>query len=308
MSNDLSIKEYEIINDLLLVSFTDQTEAVISLKKLRTMCPCASCAGETDALGNLYKDTVIFSIASFSAVIPVLIYLFYRKSLQEIKTSNYKLHIVRGILMTLTYYFIVKGIIILPLSIAYPIILSAPVLLSLLGILILKERVYLSNIISLGIAMFAVFLVSGFSLNQGFDPKGVLFLVVGVISVACLDFSVRVYGQSERTMALTFYSMLITGFIFLLFSFNHFNEVLFKDFLIIVVAGLIDGVAMMILIYSLRRIEASFFSITHYSQIIFGIFISIFIFNHYPSFIEILGAVLIIISGYLIYSKLKNLN
>ena len=126
-------------------------------------------------IGNLYKDTVIFSIASFSAVIPVLIYLFYRKSLQEIKTSNYKLHIVRGILMTLTYYFIVKGIIILPLSIAYPIILSAPVLLSLLGILILKERVYLSKIISLGIAMFAVFLVSGFSLNQGFDPKGVLF-------------------------------------------------------------------------------------------------------------------------------------
>jgi drug/metabolite transporter (DMT)-like permease len=63
-------------------------------------------------IGNLYKDTVIFSIASFSAVIPVLIYLFYRKSLQEIKTSNYKLHIVRGILMTLTYYFIVKGIII----------------------------------------------------------------------------------------------------------------------------------------------------------------------------------------------------
>ena len=91
-------------------------------------------------IGNLYKDTVIFTIASFSAIIPVLIYLLYRRSLQEIKTSNYKLHIVRGILMTLTYYFIVKGIIILPLSIAYPIILSAPVLLSLLGILILKEK------------------------------------------------------------------------------------------------------------------------------------------------------------------------
>ena len=259
-------------------------------------------------IGDLYKDTVIFTIASFSAIIPVLIYLLYRRSFQEIKTSNYRLHIVRGILMTLTYYFIVKGIIILPLSIAYPIILSAPVLLSLLGILILKEKVYPSKIISLAIAIFAVFLVSGFSLNQGFDPKGVLFLVLGVISVACLDFSVRVYGKSERTMALTFYSMFITGFIFLLFSFNYLGQVIMKDFLIMVIAGLIDGVAMMILIYSLRRIEASFFSITHYSQIIFGILISIFIFNHYPSIIEIFGAILIIISGYLIYSKLKNLN
>jgi len=259
-------------------------------------------------IGDLYKDTVIFSIASFSAVIPVCIYLFYRQSLTEIKTTNYKLHIVRGILMTLTYYFIVKGIILLHLSIAYPIILSAPVLLSVLGIVILKESVNFSKIFSLVLAMTAVFLVSGFSLSEGFDAQGVIFLVLGVIALACLDFSVRVFGKDERTMALTFYSMLFSGAVFLIFSLNHFGNILLKDLLMMISAGLIDGVAMMILIYSLRRIEASFFSITHYSQIIFGIIISIFIFNHYPSSIELLGAAMIIISGYLIYAKLKKLN
>jgi drug/metabolite transporter (DMT)-like permease len=259
-------------------------------------------------IGDLYKDTVIFSIASFSAVIPVCIYLFYRQSLTEIKTTNYKLHIVRGILMTLTYYFIVKGIILLPLSIAYPIILSAPVLLSVLGIVILKESVNFSKIFSLVLAMTAVFLVSGFSLSEGFDAQGVIFLVLGVIALACLDFSVRVFGKDERTMALTFYSMLFSAAVFLIFSLNHFGNILLNDLLMMISAGLIDGVAMMILIYSLRRIEASFFSITHYSQIIFGIIISIFIFNHYPSSIELLGAAMIIISGYLIYAKLKKLN
>ena len=259
-------------------------------------------------IGDLYKDTVIFSIASFSALIPVCIYLFYRQSLTEIKTKNYKLHIIRGVLMTLTYYFIVKGIILLPLSIAYPIILSAPVLLSVLGIIILKESVSFSKIFSLVLAMAAVFMVSGFSLSEGFDVQGVIFLVLGVIAVTCLDFSVRVFGKDERTMALTFYSMLFSGFVFLIFSLNHFDNILLKDFLMMISAGLIDGVAMMILIYSLRRIEASFFSITHYSQIIFGIIISIFIFNHYPSSIELLGSVMIIISGYLIYAKLKKLN
>jgi len=259
-------------------------------------------------IGDLYKDTVIFSIASFSAIIPVCIYLFYRQSLTEIKTTNYKLHIIRGILMTLTYYFIVKGIILLPLSIAYPIILSAPVLLSVLGIVILKESVNFSKIFSLVLAMTAVFLVSGFSLSEGFDAQGVIFLVLGVIALACLDFSVRVFGKDERTMALTFYSMLFSGAVFFIFSLNHFGNILLNDLLMMISAGLIDGVAMMILIYSLRRIEASFFSITHYSQIIFGIIISIFIFNHYPSSIELLGAAMIIISGYLIYAKLKKLN
>jgi drug/metabolite transporter (DMT)-like permease len=177
-----------------------------------------------------------------------------------------------------------------------------------MGIIILKETIYLSKIISLVVAMFAVFLVSGFSLKQGFNIQGVIFLICGVISVACLDFSVRVYGKTERTIALTFYSLLITGFIFLLFSFGHFEKILLNHILIMICAGLIDGVAMMILIYSLRRVEASFFSITHYSQIIYGIIVSIIIFKHYPSMIEIIGSILVIISGYLIYSKLKKLN
>ncbi len=259
-------------------------------------------------IGGLYKDTVIFSIASFSSLVPVLIYLLYRGSLNEIKTTNYKLHFIRGLLMSSTYYFIVKGIILLPLSIAYPIILSAPVLLSIMGIVILKETVCLSKIVSLVMAMFAVFLVSGFSLSQGFNFQGLIFLICGVITLAFLDFSVRVYGKSERTVALTFYSMLITGIIFFLFSFNHFENIQLNHTLMMVSAGLIDGVAMMILIYSLRRIEASFFSITHYSQIIFGIIISILVFQHYPSLIEIVGSVLIVISGYLIYSKLSKLN
>ena len=49
------IKNFEIVNELLLVSFSDNSEAIVNLKTLRERCPCASCAGETDALGNLYK-------------------------------------------------------------------------------------------------------------------------------------------------------------------------------------------------------------------------------------------------------------
>ena len=58
MSDNISIDNYEVVNNLLLVTLTDSTEAVIKLKKLRQRCPCASCEGEKDALGNLYKGPV----------------------------------------------------------------------------------------------------------------------------------------------------------------------------------------------------------------------------------------------------------
>ncbi len=55
VSTEIVIKNFEIVNKLLLVSFSDNSEAIVNLQTLRERCPCASCAGETDVLGNLYK-------------------------------------------------------------------------------------------------------------------------------------------------------------------------------------------------------------------------------------------------------------
>ena len=55
MADGLAIENYEIVNNLLIVCFSDKSESMVSLKLLRQRCPCASCEGETDALGNLYK-------------------------------------------------------------------------------------------------------------------------------------------------------------------------------------------------------------------------------------------------------------
>ena len=53
--SDIQLKEYEILNDLLLLQWHDKTENAMPLKPLRDNCPCANCAGETDVFGNIYK-------------------------------------------------------------------------------------------------------------------------------------------------------------------------------------------------------------------------------------------------------------
>ena len=54
--NNKNIQNFEVVNDLLLVNFSDGSEAIVSLQRLRDECPCAGCAGETDALGNVYRS------------------------------------------------------------------------------------------------------------------------------------------------------------------------------------------------------------------------------------------------------------
>ena len=44
------------IGDELAIKWPDGAESFIPLEKLRRHCPCAGCQGETDILGNRYKN------------------------------------------------------------------------------------------------------------------------------------------------------------------------------------------------------------------------------------------------------------
>ncbi|MBT3300420.1 MAG: DUF971 domain-containing protein [Candidatus Marinimicrobia bacterium] len=53
-SSNSKLSQYEIVNDFFLLNWDDGTESMIEIKQMRDQCPCANCAGEKDALGNLY--------------------------------------------------------------------------------------------------------------------------------------------------------------------------------------------------------------------------------------------------------------
>lgn len=47
--------DLEPIGEELAIKWNDGTESFVRLDKLRQQCPCATCKGEVDVLGNLYK-------------------------------------------------------------------------------------------------------------------------------------------------------------------------------------------------------------------------------------------------------------
>ena len=49
-------KDIQQIGGELAIKWHDGSENFIPLEKLRRACPCAGCQGETDIMGNLYKN------------------------------------------------------------------------------------------------------------------------------------------------------------------------------------------------------------------------------------------------------------
>ena len=49
-------KDIQQIGGELAIKWNDGGESFIALEKLRGACPCAGCKGETDIMGNVYKN------------------------------------------------------------------------------------------------------------------------------------------------------------------------------------------------------------------------------------------------------------
>lgn len=51
----MNILDFQQIGEELAIKWDDGGESFIKLETLRRRCPCASCQGEVDIMGNLYK-------------------------------------------------------------------------------------------------------------------------------------------------------------------------------------------------------------------------------------------------------------
>ena len=49
--------DVQVIGNALAIKWDDQKESFIPLPSLRRSCPCASCQGEKDIMGNVYQHS-----------------------------------------------------------------------------------------------------------------------------------------------------------------------------------------------------------------------------------------------------------
>ena len=47
--------DVQVIGNALAIKWDDQKESFVPLQSLRRSCPCASCQGEKDIMGNVYQ-------------------------------------------------------------------------------------------------------------------------------------------------------------------------------------------------------------------------------------------------------------
>lgn len=65
MSTTIQLLTIQKIGPELALAWSDGAESYLALEPLRRACPCATCGGEPDVLGNLDRPKVSYSDKSF---------------------------------------------------------------------------------------------------------------------------------------------------------------------------------------------------------------------------------------------------
>jgi len=236
----------------------------------------------------------------------VLVLYFPRHGFSLLKANRPVAQLIRGSLLLLGTLFNFAALHYLPLTVTISIFFAIPLIVCLLSIPLLGERVGIRRFAAVIAGFMGVLVIVG-PWNEAFDPHIVLSLIAVVCVSGYFVMSRRVAGaDSNRVMQ--FYTaglatvVLTPAVVFFApISFNIGSQ----SWLIAALTGSLGMLGHSLLTRAHRHAEASVLAPTVYSQAIYIVIFSWFIFNETPTVSTAIGTIIIVVSGLYLWLREK---
>ena len=267
----------------------------------------------------LYQVMLIRSIVAM--LFTLLIFVPIDGGFKYLRTQRLGLHLLRGFGMVIANLCFFTALITMPLAEVVAIFFIAPLLITALSEFLIGEKVGLRSWIAVLVGLLGgmIILRPGFGL---FNPASILPLVAA-LAYALVQIMTRKIGKNEKASTMAFYIQLnfvaVSGLMGLIFGDGHLADpsqptlnYLFRpwtvpswgDGLIIIVIGLINGLAAYFISQAYRISKAGIVAPFEYVALPCSIFWSITVFGDWPDTVSWLGIVLIAGAGlFIAYSE-----
>jgi drug/metabolite transporter (DMT)-like permease len=237
------------------------------------------------------------------------------------KANNILGHVWRGLIGTSAMGLTFGGLTLLPLPEVTAIGYATPMFTVIFAAIFLGERVRLFRLSAIALGLIGVMIVIAprLSLDQSYSDTatiGALMILAASILRALVQIHVRRLVQTDSTSAIVFYFSLTATLVSLL---SLPIGLLFPIpalawtapgigiLALIICAGLIGGIAQIMVTSSYRFGTASMLAPFDYSSMIFAMLIGWFAFNEVPTPAILIGAALVISGGVLIIWRERQL-
>lgn len=180
----------------------------------------------------------------------------------------------------------------------------SPFIVTVLAVIFLKEKISKALVLSLILSFTGAIIVSNPEFNTNVFPLFVAFLsaIFSGIAYTCVG---ALKGKEDPSVTIFFFSLVSTlGTIpFMLFDFVIPS---FITFILLIMIGVTAAIGQLLLTYAYTFSSASEVSIYNYSGIIFSMILGFIFLGQSIRLTSILGACLVILSGFIVYMGNKS--
>lgn len=252
---------------------------------------------------------------SFFAIPVIFAWLALRGDLRTgLRVESRMGHFWRGVVGTTAMGLMFAGLGLLPLPEVTALGYTAPLLVVVFAAMFLDEKVGFFRIGAVALGLVGVLIVLAPRLTSISGPTvetaqavGAVLVLMGATCAALAQIYIRKLVQTEQTSAIVFYFSLTSTLLSLLTV--PFGWVIpgLTETVMLVLAGLLGGLAQIFLTSSFRFADASVIAPFDYASMLFAILIGYFVFSEVPTPQILLGATLIILAGIIIILRERQL-
>ena len=265
------------------------------------------CASLMVIVVRLLSETVniqsILFYRGFFGFILVVLFLF-KINKQQLRTKRIHIHFVRSVINAFALFFWFSALSTSTLSEVAAIGNTAPIFATLLAIIFLKEKIFLSRLfaIILGFAGVLVIMQPGFTdISTGYYYALLASILWGMLVVFLKDLS-----KTENFFAVIFYFQLSLFLFFGLFFFNKIELLNQKEFLWILLIAIFGNLSQLFYFQALKYKDVSFVTPFEYLRFVLITFLAVIFFSEKPHLTTYLGSLIIFI-GIIIISLDKKI-
>mgnify|MGYP001211150587 FL=1 len=252
-------------------------------------------------MSSHYPTGQLIFFRGFFGLIPILFIIPKERFGNLLKTEKIKLHLVRAFGGAFAMTFLYLGLKFLPIADAITISFAAPIFATIFSIIFLNEKVRLIRWLAIFFGLTGVIIVlkPGTELFTYYSFFPILFC----IGFATISIAIKKLSKTEPDYLIALYFTLVLILFGLISISMGWKKIDISDIHYLIIIGLSGSIGNIFLTKSIREADISLVTPIKYLSLVFAIIAGWLIFNEIPSILTISGAMLIILSTFVIFKR-----
>jgi len=250
---------------------------------------------------DAYPVGQVLFFRGFCGIIPILFLIPRDRFLDFYKTTRPFLHFKRclsGLIALVSIFIALRN---LPLATVVSISFAAPIFTTIFSIFLLNEKVGIYRWLAVLVGFIGIIVIT----EPGFSSLNFYYIypIIFCLGLSYVAIAIRKLSTTEPVWLISFFFSFSISILGLLSLFQGWVMPNFLDLFLLSMVGILGGLANLWLSQSYKYSEVSLVTPLKYLALVFAIIFGYFIWSEVPTFKTLMGALLVIVSSFIIFRR-----